>query len=58
MLWPDGWGLWGRLTFQQQLKKGDGGGRWGLGCKSVQGRLEVQEFLPPLLREEEESALK
>lgn len=56
MLWPDVWGLRGRLTFQRQLKKKGVGGMGEGGGKSVQGRLKVQEFLPLLWREEQESA--
>lgn len=57
MLWPDGWGLWGRLTFHRQLKKRTGVGVFGGdGGKCVQGRSEVQEFHPLLWREEQESA--
>lgn len=34
MLWPDGWGLWGRLTFHHQLKKNWAWGfrGWGQVC--------------------------
>lgn len=46
MLWPDGWGLWGRLTFQQQLKKGDGVG--GQVCTGQTGSPRIPA--PPLER--------
>lgn len=51
MLWPDGWGLWGRLTFQQQLKKGAGGGRWGLEGQVCTGQTGSPRIpAPPLAR--------
>lgn len=51
MLWPDGWGLWGRLTFQQQLKKE--AGVWGMGvggqvCAGQAGSPRIPA--PPLAR--------